>query len=360
MKNLNRLQKERPNTKKVDLSFCQLEEIDSLMAELYRFKNMEELNLSANRLEKLPEDMGILKSLKKLDVSNNLFTNVRSPDQNREVLKSLKTIEHLTQLFITCTPAEESAILKELPKLNVLNRNVLRKEALLSDPDGVQASDLIKSQIESQKLEKETKLKTLRKRLKLTNEDIEESQKLVGTVSKVASSLNKAEDFKSIGGSFQAVIDRTKETHRRLENQSITAFEQSYQVVGLRYELLEVFFKPLCQLADSLNEDFAAGLRLVLSLATKLHETSQSLLHAATEMAAETGGKKGAGGVDARDQNLMDTINTEKEVWMLRKGEMERELLALREENKRCYELIVKLAKDEAEGQKLVKTVDAK
>lgn len=84
MKNLNRLQKERPNTKKVDLSFCQLEEIDSLMAELYRFKNMEELNLSANRLEKLPEDMGILKTLKKLDITNNLFANVTRRSRRTE------------------------------------------------------------------------------------------------------------------------------------------------------------------------------------------------------------------------------------------------------------------------------------
>ena len=45
---------------------------------------------------------------------------------------------------------------------------------------------------------------------------------------------------------------------------------------------------------------------------------------------------------------------------MLRKGEMERELAALREENKKCYELIVKLAKDEVEGQRLIKTIDGK
>jgi Leucine-rich repeat (LRR) protein len=76
MKNLNRLFKEKPQTKKVDLSFCQLEEIDSLMAELYKFKQMEELNLSCNHIVKLPDDMSILKNLKKIDVTNNLFTNV--------------------------------------------------------------------------------------------------------------------------------------------------------------------------------------------------------------------------------------------------------------------------------------------
>lgn len=78
MKNLNRLLKEKPNTKKVDLSFCQLTEIDSLMGELYRFKNMEELNLSCNRITKLPEDMSILKTLKKIDVTNNLLESVDS------------------------------------------------------------------------------------------------------------------------------------------------------------------------------------------------------------------------------------------------------------------------------------------
>lgn len=78
MKNLNKLLREKPTTRKVDLTFNQLEEIDSLMSELYRFKQLEELNLSSNRLEKLPEDMSILKNLKKLDITNNLFPNVGS------------------------------------------------------------------------------------------------------------------------------------------------------------------------------------------------------------------------------------------------------------------------------------------
>lgn len=84
MKNLNKLLREKPSTRKVDLTFNQLEEIDSLMSELYRFKQLEELNLSSNRLEKLPEDMSILKNLKKLDITNNLFQNVVFQGTNTE------------------------------------------------------------------------------------------------------------------------------------------------------------------------------------------------------------------------------------------------------------------------------------
>lgn len=53
-------------------------------------------------------------------------------------------------------------------------------------------------------------------------------------------------------------------------------------------------------------------------------------------------------------------MNMEKEVWMLRKREMEKEIMALREENKKCYDMIVKLAKDEVDGQTMIKTISSK
>lgn len=198
--------------------------------------------------------------------------------------------------MITCTPAEESAILKEIPKLNILNKIILRKDALLSGNDA-QASDIIKSQIEAQKAERENKQKILKRRIKLANEDIEEAQKLVGHINTVASELGQSEEFKEIGIQYQNTIDRTKESHRRLETQNITPYEQSYQVMALKYELLEVFFKPMCQLADLMNSEYASGLRLLLSLITKTQETSQALMSAATEIGSEVGGKKGSGGV---------------------------------------------------------------
>jgi Leucine-rich repeat (LRR) protein len=54
MKAIQKLLKERPNTKKVDLSFSQLDEVESLIEILYKFKDLEELNLSCNRLVYLP------------------------------------------------------------------------------------------------------------------------------------------------------------------------------------------------------------------------------------------------------------------------------------------------------------------
>lgn len=97
--------------------------------------------------------------------------------QNREVIKSLKTIDALTNLQITCTPAEETAIIKELPKLNTINRTVLKKETAGDfELSGLLPliGDLMKNQIESSKIDKENRQKTLRKRLRLDNEDIEE------------------------------------------------------------------------------------------------------------------------------------------------------------------------------------------
>lgn len=92
------------------------------------------------------------------------------------MLKSLKTIEALTSLQITCSPQEETVIIKELPKLNTINRTVLKKDTSDMDLSGLlpMIGDLIKHQIESSRVEKENKQKTLRKRLRLDNEDIEE------------------------------------------------------------------------------------------------------------------------------------------------------------------------------------------
>lgn len=94
------------------------------------------------------------------------------------MLRTLKTIENLTSLQITCTPQEETVIIKELPKLNTINRNVLKKETAEMDLSGLlpMLGDLIKNQIETQRVDKETRQKTLRKRLRLDNEDIEEPQ----------------------------------------------------------------------------------------------------------------------------------------------------------------------------------------
>ena len=78
MRTLKRLISEKPLSKKIDLSICQLEEVDTLIEMLYKFKNLSELNLSYNRLEQLPNDLSILRKLTTLDVTSNLFKNVRT------------------------------------------------------------------------------------------------------------------------------------------------------------------------------------------------------------------------------------------------------------------------------------------
>lgn len=77
MKTLQRIYREKPDSKKADLSFHQLEEVDTLFEHLYKLKNLQELNLACNRLERLPIDMSILKSLKSIDISSNFFTSVK-------------------------------------------------------------------------------------------------------------------------------------------------------------------------------------------------------------------------------------------------------------------------------------------
>jgi hypothetical protein len=79
-------------------------------------------------------------------------------------------------LVITAPTAEENAIIKELPKLNYINKQILRKNAALGgtdDPDA-NVSDLIKEQLEMAKVAKENRQKTLKKRLKIIPEDVED------------------------------------------------------------------------------------------------------------------------------------------------------------------------------------------
>ncbi len=90
----------------------------------------------------------------------------------------MKTIENLNSVQITCSPQEETVIIKDLPNLNTVNRNVLKKDTAELDLSGLlpMIGDLIKNQIDVQRVEKENREKTLRKRLRLDNEDIEEPQ----------------------------------------------------------------------------------------------------------------------------------------------------------------------------------------
>ena len=98
--------------------------------------------------------------------------------------------------------------------------------------------------------------------------------------------------MKTLGADFQAVVDKTKDKLKSLESMNISAYEQSYQIIDCRYELLEVFFKPLTQLATHIHEDLGTGVRQLISGLGRLHDTSQAYLAAATEM----GGDGGAGG----------------------------------------------------------------
>lgn len=88
----------------------------------------------------------------------------------------MKTVENLSNVQLTCTPQEETVVIKELPKLNSINRTILKKDTAEMDLSGLlpMIGDLIKNQIETQRVEKENRQKTLRKRLRLDNEDIEE------------------------------------------------------------------------------------------------------------------------------------------------------------------------------------------
>lgn len=105
-----------------------------------------------------------------------------------------------------------------------------------------------------------------------------------------ASKMNRSEEFKSIGSDFQDAIDKTKSKQRSLESMNISAYEQSFQIINCKYELVEVFFKPLSQMVTYANEDLGTAVRQVFGMIGRLHDTSQAYLGAANEMGGETSG----------------------------------------------------------------------
>ena len=109
MNTLTRLQKTKPRTNKIDLSFAGIEEIDSLVGELYQFKNLETLNLSGNRISQLPDDLSILKTIKNLDLSHNAFID------KVDLYSSLATMPSLETLKITLSSSDEPEALRYLP-----------------------------------------------------------------------------------------------------------------------------------------------------------------------------------------------------------------------------------------------------
>lgn len=113
---------------------------------------------------------------------------------------------------------------------------------------------------------------------------------MVALLQSIANTTGKKEEVQSIAMDFQNTIDRTKQKQRSLESMNISAYEQSYQIINCKYELYEVFFKPLAQLATYVNEDLGTAVRQVVSSLGRLHDISQAYLSAALEMGGDGGG----------------------------------------------------------------------
>ena len=119
-----------PDLDKLNLSLMQIETINDLMFEIFHFQNLVELDLSGNRIRSLPKDMSILKTVQRLDIANNLFTNIE------DVLTCLSTMPALIELNITIRNPLDRPIGFFLPKLEVLNGEVIRSggEAKMENP----------------------------------------------------------------------------------------------------------------------------------------------------------------------------------------------------------------------------------
>lgn len=141
MKKIQNTFRLKPETKRINLAFSQIERVDDLIFELYHFEQLEEVDLSCNRIKRLPKDMSILSNVLRLDLSNNLFEDVEA------ALGALNSMPNLKELNISYSPSElRNNIEFYLPKLEVFNGRVVKAGAdvklkaplLLDDEGGLQ------------------------------------------------------------------------------------------------------------------------------------------------------------------------------------------------------------------------------
>lgn len=110
------LEKEPLDSESINLEFCEIEELSTLIPVLAKFHNLTELNLFGNRLDYLPESFGQLSRLKHLDISNNLFSGIE------KVSAGLKSLKNLESLHITFTNnIDLDSLISILPQIKKVN-----------------------------------------------------------------------------------------------------------------------------------------------------------------------------------------------------------------------------------------------
>ena len=118
MEELPVLFEQSPGLQQINLEFSEIESLEPLLPLLSKFTELKELLLFGNRLESLPSDLSCLKNLVKLDISNNLIDNVQV------ILSSLVTLPSLVDLHYSVqNEDEERLIFSTLKTLEFLNGN---------------------------------------------------------------------------------------------------------------------------------------------------------------------------------------------------------------------------------------------
>lgn len=130
MDGLPLLYEQSPGLDLINLEFSEIESLDPLLPLLIKFTELKELQLFGNRLESLPNDLSQLLNLESLDISNNLIEDVQN------ILPSLSTLPNLKHLSISLqTEDDEEYIANALQKLLTLNGNPVKRQLMPQSPN---------------------------------------------------------------------------------------------------------------------------------------------------------------------------------------------------------------------------------
>lgn len=339
--------KERPNSTKINLSFSQLDDVESIMSELYQFKKLEILNLSANRMVSLPDDLSILRKLKALDLTHNGFSNIN------KVVNALKTIPLLRELRVSAKTEDENLFQNGLPKLEIFNGRVLKAGAVeVLANNGIQAnSDANKNNSDEAKRNKELRNKYFNKVLPFGEQDSNDLQRMFNHLdndAKISLDGNYLSDKNQANQEMRKIIS---DFRANVFAKKLKPNEHNKHVMSNKVNMVNAVFDTVQHVTKNYSDDMHDSLkvlfdytRILLHNFVEYYNCSNDPASWAQENDSYSFSKTLRKGTTMTEDNSKQSSTA----WLLTKKEQESEISRLKDENERCHTQLIKNAKHDA------------
>lgn len=366
---IQRIYKDRPNTTKLDLSFSQIDEIESIMGDLYKFKNLDNLILSANRMSFLPDDLSILKNVKTLDIKHNAFVD------KEKLFKALKTMPKLRELKVSLSESEEQSFGKLLPDLEYLNDKQIKSAGPRVICGQNFLGEAFKKKTDRMKQERETRTKFFGKNMIFGESDMTELVKVlekigedqkIGLNSNFLDNKSNCQDkLTKIMKAFRdsAVKNSNKENKKANDNSGSADYNK--EVMTSRCDMADLLFDPIVDAAKLHSPHLAEGLKSFFDVLRRVSDNYVDYLKVANDPANWALGNQQYVNITSNSfgkghEKLLENYGMDKEQLLIKQSELNQEIANLKAENEKVYSHVIKLSKNEANSNQYESEVVAK